>query len=65
MITVNGRETDHVPGESVDLLLKRLNFVFPMVVVKVDGQVVPKLKFPETEIPDGSAIEVIHIESGG
>jgi len=65
MMTVNGKETDHVADETVAGLLKRLNFIFPLVIVKIDGTVVPRGSFGSEIAPDGSTIEVIHLTSGG
>ncbi|MFO7619366.1 MAG: sulfur carrier protein ThiS [Thermoplasmata archaeon] len=64
-IEVNSNTHDWVEKENITQLLKRMNYVFPMVVVKVNGVVVPKSRYGETDIPDNASIEVIHIESGG
>ncbi len=64
-ITVNGKEREHVEEETVAKLLKRLNFVFPLVVVKVDGVIVAKEMFGEVVVPEGARVEVIHLISGG
>ena len=65
MITVNGRDTDHVVDETVAGLLKRLNYIFPLVIVKMDGSVVPRESFASHTVPDDVTIEVIHLTSGG
>ena len=64
-IDVNGKEADFIEGETVSQLLKRMNFVFPQIVVKIDGRVVPKSDYPNTKIPDNSMVGVIHLISGG
>lgn len=64
-ITVNTKPVDWVEGESVADLLKRMNYTFPLVVVKIDGEVIPKADFGSTVIPDDSVVEVIHLISGG
>ncbi|MBN1540485.1 MAG: sulfur carrier protein ThiS [Candidatus Thermoplasmatota archaeon] len=64
-ISVNGRTIDHIEGESVSRLLKRMRFLFPMVVVKVDGVIVPDDRFTETMLHDGAVVEIIHLTSGG
>jgi thiamine biosynthesis protein ThiS len=64
-ITVNGRSVDHKEGESVNRLLKRMRFLFPLVVVKIDGKIVPRDMFISTKVHDGAIIEVIHLTSGG
>jgi len=65
VITVNGRDTDHVADETVAGLLKRLNYIFPLVIVKIDGTVVPRESFASHTFPDDTTIEVIHLTSGG
>ena len=64
-IKVNTNPMDWIEDESITQLLKRMNYTFPLVVVKIDGQVIPKAKYPETIVPDDSNIEVIHLISGG
>ncbi|MGA1872356.1 MAG: sulfur carrier protein ThiS [Thermoplasmatota archaeon] len=64
-IVVNGRSVDYVPDESVNRLLKRMRYLFPLVVVKVDGKIVPRELFIRTKLHDGAIVEVIHLTSGG
>jgi len=64
-IEVNKNPIDWVDGETITQLLKRMNYTFPLVVVKIDAQVIPKAKYSETIVPDNSIIEVIHLISGG
>ena len=64
-IEVNSRQYDWVEAENVTGLLKRMNYIFPMVVVKIDGKLVPKPDYDKTVIADGSRVEVIHLISGG
>jgi sulfur carrier protein len=65
MIRVNGRKVDFVENETVTGLLKRLKFVFPNVVVKINGELVKKIDFADTIINDKSEVAVIHMISGG
>ncbi len=64
-IEVNGKNVDWVKNETVEKLLKRMNYTFPLVVVKINEKVVPKQDFSKTIIPDKSKIAVIHMISGG
>lgn len=64
-ITVNGRVMEYKDGESVNRLLKRMKYLFPLVVVKLDGQIIPKELFIKTILHDGAIVEVIHLTSGG
>lgn len=64
-IEVNGKNTKWVKNETVEQLLKRMKYTFPLVVVKINEKVIPKKDFPITIIPDKSKIAVIHMISGG
>ena len=64
-IEVNGKEVEFVEGETIGQLIKRMNFVFPLIVVKIDGELVKKPAFETTKFPDGATIQIIHLISGG
>ena len=64
-ITVNGRKMDFVDGESVNRLLKRLKYNFPLVVIKINGTIIPSEDYIKTMISNGDGIEIIHLTSGG
>ena len=65
MIEVNGKKADWVENETVSSLLKRMNYVFPLVVVKINDKLIPRSDFSEVIIPDNSKVAVIHMISGG
>jgi sulfur carrier protein len=64
-ITVNGKVMDHKEGESINRLLKRMRYNFPLVVVKLDGEIIMREAFIKTKVHDGAKVEVIHLTSGG
>ena len=64
-IEVNTHKLDWVEGETITQLLKRMNYTFPLVVVKIDGALIPKKEFGSQQVPDDSTIQVIHLISGG
>jgi thiamine biosynthesis protein ThiS len=64
-IDVNGETIPYIEGETVAQLLARMNYVFPMVVVAVDGKIIPESDFDSPQFEDGAKIEVIHLTSGG
>ena len=64
-ITVNNKEYEYIEGETVSELLKRLSFRFPLIIVKINGTLIPRDKFTETTIPRGADISAIHMISGG
>ncbi len=62
---MNGREVDWVENETVKQLLKRMKYTFPLVVVKINDEVVPRNLFDQVTIPDNAKVAVIHMISGG
>ena len=64
-IEVNTEKVKWIEGETVSELLQRMNFVYPMLVIRMNGTVIPRPRYPETEIEDGAVLEILHLESGG
>ncbi len=65
MIIVNGKNVEFIENETISKLLKRMKYVFPNVVVKINGDLVKKTDFENTIVPDKSEVSVIHMISGG
>lgn len=65
MITVNGKPTELEGTATVTALLEKLGFVWPMIVVRINGRLVKREYFDETPIADGDTVDVIHMMSGG
>ncbi len=65
MITVNG--TPHLwrEGMTVRDALRERNYGFPLLIIKLDGKLVPRGTYDDTIIPDGATLDVIHLMSGG
>jgi thiamine biosynthesis protein ThiS len=64
-IDVNGDTIPYIKGETISELLARMNYVFPMLVVVVDGRIIQETEFDSSQFKDGAKIEVIHLTSGG
>jgi thiamine biosynthesis protein ThiS len=64
-INVNGDAVPYIKGETVSELIGRMNYVFPMLVVVIDGVIVQETDFAAVTFEDGARIEVIHLTSGG
>ena len=64
-ITVNNRSVDFIENETIKGLLKRMHYTFPMIVVKIDGKLIPKNQYSTHIIENNSKIDVIHLISGG
>ena len=65
MILVNEEPLDWHEGITVRDVLKARNYRFPMLVIQVNGQLVPKSDYDTTTIPDEAVVKVIHLISGG
>jgi len=65
MIKVNGEPLEHVPGMTVRTLLELKHFVFPLLIVKVNGEFVPRDQYERASVPDGAVVDVVHLMSGG
>ena len=65
MVPVNGERLDHRPGMTVQDILDARNYIFRMLAVSVDGQIVARKDYKTTRVPDGADVQVIHMISGG
>jgi len=66
MILVNDRdEVEWEEGLTVSGLLDRFRYTFPHIIVKIDGEVIPREQYPTRTIPDGADVRVIHLIAGG
>jgi sulfur carrier protein len=65
MITVNGKQTPWARGTTVAKLLEDAGFVFPLLVVRVNGALVERGDYARSAVADGDTVEVVHLMSGG
>jgi len=66
MILVNGKfEATWEEGMTVSTLLRKLKFSFPLIIVSVDGVLVPKEEYATRQVPDNSDVKVLHMSAGG
>jgi thiamine biosynthesis protein ThiS len=64
-ITVNGNTVEWEEGMTITSLLKKMNFTFRMLVIKVNGNLIKKDQYENTIIPQNADVAVIHLISGG
>ena len=64
-ITVNGKRVELEGRMSVASMLEKLGYVWPLIVVKVNGQLVAREQFATSEVGGGDVVEAIHMMSGG
>ena len=65
MIQVNKRDFDWWKGMTIQSLLDAKRYTFRMIIVKVNGKVVPKDQYAMFPIHDGDNVDVIHLMGGG
>jgi len=65
MIKVNGRDREWEENLTVDLLLKKCKYSFPLIMVKVNSRYIPKEKYQDTLIMNNDDVQVIHSIAGG
>lgn len=66
MIRVNDKfDLEWQEGMSVDSILKICKFTFPMIVVSVNGKIVPGSEYGTTRVEDNDEVKVIHLIAGG
>jgi sulfur carrier protein len=65
MITAMGKQLDWHEGMTVKEILDALGYTFPLVLVRVDGELVKKSQWTELSVPDGASIDVQPVVAGG
>lgn len=65
-IVLNNREQEFQESELTVLqIFKIMNYTFPRLVVKLNGNLIKKPEYAETRVTEGDCLEVIHLISGG
>lgn len=65
MIKVNGKEINNFNGVSLKELLIGEGYLLERIVVELNGDIVPKAQYGQTNIKDGDSLEVISFVGGG
>jgi sulfur carrier protein len=65
MIQVNGDPMEWRDGMSVQDILDAKKYKFPLLIVNIGEEHVPKESYASTKVPDGANVKVIHMLSGG
>jgi sulfur carrier protein len=65
MITVNGEQMAWREGMTIADILKIRNYIFRMIAVQVNGELVKRGTYEKAVVPDGADVQVIHMISGG
>ena len=65
MITVNGEGMDWREGMTIADILKARNYIFRMIAVFINGDLIKRGTYEKAVVPDGADVQVIHMISGG
>lgn len=65
MIKVNKRYLEWEKGMNVQKLLDICKYTFPMILVRINGENIPKSEYKNREINDNDEIDIIHLVAGG
>ncbi len=65
MIELNGRNIEWEEGLTVEALLRKMNYTYPMIIITVNGEKVDKSEWSNYLIPDGSKVVAHHLIAGG
>lgn len=64
-ITVNGNKIEWQEGMTITAIIKKMNYTFKLLVVKVDGKLVRKTDYNSMVVPQNADVKIIHLISGG
>ena len=65
MINVNGERSEWSPGKTVRDVIKEKNYLFPLLIARINGKLIPRDEYSSTVIPDNATVDIIHLMSGG
>jgi len=65
VITVNNRPVEHEGGMTIASLLEKLNYKWPMLIVRINGRLVEPKDYAAEAVADGDSVDAIHMMSGG
>ncbi|HPJ83062.1 MAG: sulfur carrier protein ThiS [Bacteroidales bacterium] len=65
-ITLNNRKETFRGGPmTIDRIMEEKSFHFKMLIVKLNGNLIPKEAFSSTLVNEGDRLDIIHLISGG
>ncbi|MFA5444695.1 MAG: sulfur carrier protein ThiS [Bacteroidales bacterium] len=65
-ITLNNRQETFSQQEmSITLIMDEKSFHFKMLIVKLNGILIPRESWPVTVVRDSDRLDIIHLVSGG
>ncbi len=65
MVEINGHMVECEEGMTVKRLLEMMNYTFPMIIVRVNGEPVKKEDWDKYLVPRGAKVQALHQIAGG
>ncbi len=65
MVSVNGTDLIWEENLTVELLLQRMNYTFPLIIVRINGIVVDQAEWAYYLVPDNAVVQAHHLIAGG
>lgn len=65
MVEINGHPVEWEEGMTVKRLLEIMNYTFPMIIVRVNGESVGKGDWDKYPVPGGAKVQALHQIAGG
>ncbi len=65
MINVNGQQSEWFRGITISDVIKEKNYIFPLLISRINGILIPRDEYNSTVIPDEATVDIIHLMSGG
>lgn len=65
MVEINGHMVEWEEGMTVKRLLEIMNYTFPMIIVRVNGEPVKKEDWDKYPVPRGAKVQALHQIAGG
>ena len=65
MVEINGHMVEWEEGMTVKRLLEMMNYTFPMIIVRVNGEPVKKEDWDKYLVPRGAKVQALHQIAGG
>lgn len=65
MIKLNGKEVNNADGLPLEKLLIGEGYSLQRIAVELNGEIIPKAQYGQTNIKDGDSLEVVSFVGGG
>ena len=64
-VTINGRSVEILPDMTMAGLLGSLGYDIRRIAVEIDGEICPRMSFPDRSVEEGTSFEIVTFVGGG